>query len=821
MRYAHRSLALLLLLVFLALPSVALAGRSPAGVVDDRADTLSEQQLRNLDRTLAGLRFPYRVVILDRAFPDSPPADAQAQLAQVAQRLLVELPVPRDGILITVAMKERLVDFRTFKEGPVNEIFRTQKGADFGTFTGPITESFRQGAASGGVEGAIIGAVRAMEGMLAPPQTGTGNPSAPSSPSPPSPEAARGFLWWLLGALGLTGLLLLGLSYRRYRQAQIAALRVRDAFLGDLLGLMQRELPLAEGYAGAQTRAAAELTAAAADKALQAQQAGEEHQVGAQRLAHRLRFRAAASLMQEAEAAFQQGADAFVEARKAWEPVAFALRNWDVVQGETERALSEAAACLAAGQSRTSWPLSALEGRLQEARATASPAGERRRTDPVEAVSLLRQAASVAQAVQADLERLPELEKAYQAATAHRQEAEGAVATAKASLGLRFVEASPDAALGRALERERAAGLALPVGDVATAQSALEGAEAGVAEALRILEQYREALAKYPEQSAELNRELPTIGDEALASRSLREALRRAYDQEDWADLADLPERLAALQSRSRDGLDQAAGLTSPAVQRYLEATALLGGLLAERADLGSAFATLKGRPAQLEALANQAKSDLDAARQEVSAAEGLISGESLRLSAALATEYDQVRRELQAVSSLNETRPLPANRVAQAAQRLLPQARGFHSAVEEQARLAAAARAEVALAHQRALAAMAYEAHDRGGYAGSLRHSLMAADAAMAEGQYDFCLAQAEMALRCCRGLEDDYQSYLDEQAEAERRAREAASASSSGDGGSWSSSSSSDSSGGGGSWDSGSSSSSDNSSTGGGGSW
>ncbi|HYF76506.1 MAG TPA: TPM domain-containing protein, partial [Symbiobacteriaceae bacterium] len=137
----------------------AAAAPSPAGIVTDDSGTFSAQQLVNLDQALSGLTYPFRVIVVNTAFPGGRPADAEAQFQLYADRLLQE-QVPKDTVLITVSMQDRLVDFRVWSDGPVNQAFLAKTGRQFGDYSGAMLDAYRVPARAGDVPGGIIAAAR-------------------------------------------------------------------------------------------------------------------------------------------------------------------------------------------------------------------------------------------------------------------------------------------------------------------------------------------------------------------------------------------------------------------------------------------------------------------------------------------------------------------------------------------------------------------------------------------------------------------------------------------------------------------------------------
>jgi uncharacterized membrane protein YgcG len=825
-------LVALFTLVLAAAP--AWAGTSPAGIVNDEAGTLSAEQLASMDQALTGLRYQYRVVILTQAFAGDKPADAQVQFEQMMDRFLTERQVPQEAVLITVAMKERLVGFWSWKDGAVNRQIREATGRDFSAYNDQMVNAFRGPAAAGNVAEGVLSAVRVIEGIVpaAAPSTG---PSPSPSPAPyyPDPPRERTYYdpipvrpapepinwapagWTLLGFGGIGAIVLWALQYRTYRRRRREALAVRDAFLGELLHLMEKEFPMARLYEGEETRTQVAAAAAAADAALKVEQEAEETRLKAERNARFGLLPGASRTLLQALEQYRQGQQAFATAQDAWEPVGFALRRWDEVSDAAGQNRSVASTGLTGEKIRTGWALGVLAGSIDEAAATLEQGRHSRDRDPVMAVRLVQSADTTFQSALADLAAIPAVTQRLADCQAARQHAVAEIDEARRTLGLRFVELSPDDSLAAALRHEEAAAAALPEGDVGRVRSELDALDAAEAQALQILERYREAMRQYPLKSAALSQELAGLPPEQVAAAATLGDLQARFDGEDWADVRMVADDMAVFAADGRSGLDEVTRLTSPAEQRYLRAVELLDGWLARREELRKACAVLAARPAELEELCRQAEASAAQMDGLLEEAADQTLREGLRLPAALASQLDVARGELGSVQALGRLRPVPAHRWARTAADGASLAAGLREQVADVARRAAMARYELARAQQAAMAAMAYEQYDRHGHAGALRGALGSAEMALAAGNYEMALAECGRAVSSCTGLEQAYHDHLRavrEAEEAERRRQNDSFHSSSGSGGSGSWGSSSGSS---------SNSSSSNSGTGGSGNW
>lgn len=816
----------------------AAAAPSPAGIVNDESGTFSAQQLADLDQALSGLTYPFQVIVVNTAFPGGRPSDAETQFQAFADRLLQER-IPKDAVLITVSMQDRLIDFRVWSDGPVNQAFLAKTGREFGSHSGAMLDAYRVPARAGDIPGGIIAAARVVEGVLATAQSpapistpGSGSyPSPAPNPVPsdhifnqpppmpdPVPQAPPANPWPWVGGIALLGTAAYWtVAFRRYRLALREALELRDGFLGELLELMERDLPLARKYQGEETLSSVSAASNAADAALHAEQEAEALRLGAERFAKFQQFARATAALREATTAYQRAEALSQEAQKTWEPVVDALLNWEKDQADVGNRLAATGAALSAEKVRTGWPLTDLGARLSREEAQLTLARSNRDNDPVRAVRLAREAGATAETLAGDLGALRGLTQALEEQRQRRAAAEASVETARRELGLRFVELPPEPSLAWTLEAEQDAASALPPGEVARVRESLAAARAASDEAEAIVARYREALKQYPEKSAALSGELAVLpGEERLAADTLGD-LRARFAAEDWEDVRTVADDLARLQAEARGALSEVARLTSPAVQLYLQAVTLLDEMLARRKALGEALTVLTARPGALEALAAEARSNLDAQDRSLAEADEVALSNRLILPRDVAAQLDDARRTYHLAEQQGHEVPLAVHRWARAAADGAAVAAAALDAVREVARLAAAARAELARAQSEANSALGYERYDRRGHAMTLRGSLVAAESALATGHYQAALAEAGQAMNAARGLEMAYREYVAAQMEAERRRREAEEASRRASE-SHHNSSSSSSSGGGGSWSSGSSS---NNSSGGGGSW
>lgn len=776
----------------LAVAAPALAARSPAGIVDDEAGVLSDAELRQVDAELSGLGWTYRVIILADALGGRTPANADDPLADVAADLLVTRDVPQDGVLITIDMGQRFVDFSVHRDGAVNSTFARATGAPFASHTDRLLDAFAALAGDGDIAGGIIAAARTVEriappGAAAPPPatapsagSAPARPATPSGPSPqpaepisvPAPRAAMPpwFPAALVGGLAalLVGLFLLSLR-RRYRQELAGARSVRNGFLDGLIEL-EKELEFARLYKGPETQAQVAGAAAAAGAAHDALQAGEAHREAAEGLGRRWRYQAALRRLGQAAQAYRQGAAAYAQAQAAWEPVAAAVRGWEPALAAARALDSQAAGSLSAEQSRTGRPLGRVAQELAQAQAVLAQAGGAREADPVAAARLVAEVAGQFQAAMAGIARLVELGQELEAQQQRRAQAAERVAQVRRAGGIRFVEAAPEPALERAAAAGSAAGAALADGEAEGAAGALAAAADAVGEALGIVDRHLAAREQNPQKAVRLAGELSELaGEEAQAERTLAE-LRIRYAGEGWEDVAGVPAALGRLQEELRPGLDEAARLSGPGVQRYLQAEGMLDAWLAERERLHAAFAALTARPAELAALARRSEEDLRRAVSDLDHAGVVVEREQLVLPAGLRSDLRNARDVVGTVQELGRASQLPVRRWQQQAEQAAELAARLRHGVEEQARLAAEARHELDRAQRQAAGALQYERYSSG-TGPQLRGSLAQAEQSLTAGRYSDALGAAQEALQFCIVLQRAYEAYVREQ---ERRRRE-----------------------------------------------
>lgn len=834
-----------LLVVALASSTPALAAMSPGGTVEDRTGSWTQEQLSAMEEALQGQRFAYRVLILGQAFPDGPPADKVARFQAMTRQLMTDLAVPRDTVLVTVAMQEKLVDFRVWADGPVDAAYREVTGAPFGASSQSMLQAFAGPARSGDTQGAILAAVVRIEAMATPPSVQPLSPVPPVppvppvAPVPPVPPVAPVYpgtrdaapespVWpWVLGAsaVGLGGLwAAMAIRYRRRHQALLA---LRDTFLEDLLKLIQQDLPVAKGYVGEESHRAVAKAASLADRCIQVYDEGTAHCQRAERLARQTRFYAGLKALKVADEFYQAAACARQEARTAYQPVADAIHEWEAALAETAACREQAESGLADLQSSTGWALGDLGQQHQEGLAWQQEGEGVRTDDPVRAIRLVREAGDRFQWVRESLTRLREQREALAQNQARRSQVAAAIQDCRSRLSLRFVEADPDERLRQAGDLAAEAARQMAAGAVEAADTALAGAAAAVARANSIVERYREAIAQYPSKVDRLTQETRHLEGEVGAARQVIDQLRHRYDVEDWDDVRLLPEQVGSFAQQVWDGVREVARLTTREEQRYLKAVELLDGWLAERARLTGDLAQLRARPAQFAEMERQGQEQVAAATQEWEAAAKTVDRYDLRLP----PELDQQR--IAAESSLNGARlligqrPLRVNRAVREAGQALELCTRLRRDVAELKVQALDARDRLERAQAQARASLRYASYDSH-QAHRLQQALRDAEVAVAAGMYAAALAEAQSALQSSAALQLAYSQYQQEQERQRQAAMSHLSHQSSGGGGDWGSSSGS--SGGGGSFDSptdtsgggGSFGGSDNNNTsGGGGSW
>ncbi len=797
---------LMLLLCFmvtlLSIASPAVAATSPGGVVDDRAGIFSAAELAQLEDELAGRRFAYRVIILEEAFAGPEPADAEARFQAMTDELLAD--VPRDAVLITIAMKEGLVDFRAWRDGPVQDAYREATGRAFADSIDRIMDAFVPRAADGDMAGAIAAAADRIETLAAAPAqpapspggSGTARPSpgpgtsspAPSpgpggSAAPPSGSGgqAPGGAGARSAGPGLIGLVLAGLAalvaaalelalFLQYRRSHRACLELRNSFVSGLVKLHEQDLPLARNYDGPETRDHVQAAAAAADRAFDAYRAGSEKLAEAERLARRWRFGAGTRALDQVHKAFTQAAAANREAQEAYAPVSAAVHGWEGAVSETSTQRDRAAGALADLRGRTGWVLAHLQERVDAAARVQQAAESDRTEDPVRALRLMQEAGEAFAAVGADVARLAGQQQAHAAQQQDAGKARAEIEEVRVSLGLRFVEEDPVQALERALKQQDRAAERMALGDVDGAQEALEGGQSALDDVRAILARYREAVEQYPAKRQALAEGAGWLAGSQGPARALIEQLAARYAAEDWADVRDLPEALADLERRARADLEEAGRLTEPDVQRYLEAYRLLNERLAELAALRERAELLAVRPDRLAEAEGAAREQLARAEREWAAAQEVVARNGLVLPRDLAERWNRIDGWLGEARRLLAERPLRVGRVGREAAGALEMASALRRSAEELARQAEKARARLRQARAEATAALVHSRFHPTA-AAALQRALDAGEHALAAGRYNQALSEAEAAIRSARQLVAAYQRHLAE----ERRRREA----------------------------------------------
>ena len=298
-------LSLLAALLWVAAPAVA--ATSSGGVVEDRAGIFSAAELERLENDLTGRRFGFRVIILEEAFAGAEPVDAEARFQAMADELLAD--VPRDAVLITIAMEEGLVDFRVWRDGAVQSAFREATGRAFERSVEQIMDAFVPPAAEGDIAGAIVAAADRIESLAAAPAAQPSPATGGSGAGRPSPgpggsgvaQPGAGGAAARTSAPGRIGAVLAGLAaliaavvelalFLQYRRTHRKCLELRNSFVSDLVKMHEQDLPLARNYDGQETRGHVTAAAAASDRAFDAYRAGSEKLAEAARLARRWRF---------------------------------------------------------------------------------------------------------------------------------------------------------------------------------------------------------------------------------------------------------------------------------------------------------------------------------------------------------------------------------------------------------------------------------------------------------------------------------------------------------------------------------------------------
>lgn len=771
---------LLALIMTLAMGATSVfAAKSPGGVVDDRTGEWSAAELKDLEDKLANRRFAYRVIILEDAFAGQNLSDAQeeARFGELADELLAD--APKDAVLITIDVKERLVDFRVWEEGPIQSAFYEARGSSFRSFTDDMLNAFGGPAGRGDYSGGILAAADRIEALAkapaaAPsPSPGTARPVPVPVPVPtparPSVNAGQVGIVLVVIVVGVAGLVQITFTVR-YRRRHKEALGVRDGFVGGLVKMHQQELPLARNYDGDETRESVQAASAAADRAFAAFQAGNDTLAEAEGLARKWRTGAASAVLAKARRSFDEAAAAYAEAQKAYAPVAEAIHQWDDAAALTAASRQAAETGAAELRNRTGWGLPRVQERIEAAIGRQSDADQARTEDPVAAIRLAREANTLFAEITVDLDRLTAQRDAYDAQRQDSQKAKAEIEQTRTSLGLRFVEGDPNDNLAKARKQEALAAERMPLGDVEGADEALEAARSAVAEVRTILANYREAVEQYPAKRQAATQGAGALASDQVTARGVIQQLSGRYAAEDWSDVKELPAEMAGLERRIAAGLDEVARLARPEEQRYLQAYRMLNDWLAELKSLESRLALLVERPSRLEEMEQQARQHLSQAEVEWAAAQPRSSQVGLVLPFDLSDRWRRLDQQLSEVRSLLGMRPLPVSRASQAADQAMEWAAGLRRSVEELARQALAARERLQRAQQEATAALVFS---RFGpmHVTTLQRALAAGEQALAAGRYDQALAEAEAAIRSARALVAAHAAH---RAAEERRKRE-----------------------------------------------
>lgn len=769
-RFGAALLVLLFALVMGMGVAPATAAVSPGGVVDDRSETWSAADLASLEEKLSDRRFAYRVIILERAFPGAEPADAEQRFAALADEYLASAGVPKGGVLITIALHERLVDFRVWEDGDVQSAFYAARGSGFLAFTDDLLRAFSGPAGDGDLAGAVVAVADRVESLAQAP--------LPTSPvSPPASGTVRRIVWTpvqiggvLLGALAVVLSLVQVVLTRRYRRRHQEVLALRDSFVEGLVRMHREELPLARNFDGEESRSHVLAASAASDRAWAAYTQGSERLEKAQRLAGRLQTGAAARELEEVRRLFQEVATAHAEAEQAYAPVAEAIHGWETALTRATGARDGARSEFDGVRQRTQWSLSALEDMWREGVQRQQAGEQARDEDPVMALRLVQEAAGTFEQVRADLARLTEQQKALEAQQQDRRKAEAEIEEVRVGLGLRFVEEDPWVPLRRAAREEERAAQRMEKGDTQGAEEALGGVRSGLAEVRTLLARYREAVEGYSAKREELSAGVRTLPADQATAQGVLDRLSGRFAAEDWADVAALPEELSSLEKRIWSGLEQVGGLARPEEQRYLEAYRLLNQWLGELSALKARLAALTERPARLEEMERQARQNLADAESAAATASARRSEMALLLPADLADEARRLQAQLGEARRLLAARPLPAGRARREAGQALERATALRRAVDELGQRALAARERLSQAQREATAALVY-ARLSPPHAARLEQGLAMAQEALAAGRYDQALTEAESALQNARALVAAYRRQLAER-EAIRQA-------------------------------------------------
>lgn len=780
-----RALTILLALIMtLAMGATSVfAEKSPGGVVDDRTGEWTAAELKALEDNLANRPYAYRVIILEEAFSGREPADAVERFGEMADELLETASVPKDAVLITIAMKERLVDFRVWEEGSVQSAFYDARGSGFNAYTEDMLSAFAGPAGRGDFGAGIVAAANRIETMAKPSGSGHTSPGTASpgtsrptpvptpvpTPARPSVNAGQVAIVLVVIVVGAAGLVQVAFTLR-YRRRHKDAVAVRDGFVGDLVKMHQQELPLARNYDGDETRESVRAASEAADRAFAAFQAGNDSLAEAEGLARKWRTGAASSVLVKVKRSFDEAAAAYAEAQKAYAPVAEAIHQWDDAAALTAASRQAAESGAAELQTRTGWGLAKLKERIQAAIGRQSAADQARAEDPVLAIRLVREANTLFAEIKVDLDRLTAQRDAYDAQRQDGQKAKAEIEQTRTALGLRFVEGDPNDALAKAHKQEALAAERMPLGDVEGADEALEGARNAVAEVRTILANYREAVEQYPIKRQALIEGAASLASDQPTADGVVAKLTGSYAREDFADVLNVPAHMAKLEQDIWAVADEVSGLVRPEVQHYLSAHRILTDYLTEVANVQARLKLLVERPDRLAEMEEQARQHLSQAEGEWAAAQQRSAQVGLLLPADLSDRWRRLDQQLGEARSLLGMRPVPANRASQAVAQVLEMATGLRRSVEELAGRAIAARERLQQAQRESTAALVYS---RFGpmHVTTLQRALAAAEQALAAGRYDQALAEAEAAVRSARALVAAHAAH---RAAEERRRRE-----------------------------------------------
>lgn len=816
--------------------------------VTDQAGALSASQRTALTNGLAKRAIPYYVHIVASA--DGTLDD----LADQAQAWFNDQGLPDQAVLITIAMQEHFVEFRTRTDGPLDQAFVKETGEGFAAHTAKMVQAFQGPARREDFPGAVLAAVDLIDrlvpgvsgagapGSAAPSSTAPGSsvpgstapssatpgsvtPGAPTSstyippfPAPPSqqprfesiadeplsPAIPAGIVglglltWWSVAAF-------------RYRKMRRQGIKARDAYAGNLLAL-QDELPLLRRYEGAETRALCDQTQAAIDAALAKHLEGETERQSAEAVAKWGRMIKARRTMLAATQAYTEAEALTAAAAEAWRPAAEALRQWDEALPKAKGAQQESAKGLQVTQTATLWPLKGLQDRLTATGEELERLVQLRETDLVQSYRRLLELIEDLGALQADLARVEPLRDSLEQlpiTAAHLSERRRGM---QAAHSLRWVESDPDRSVQGALaERERGLTL-LQAGQVADADAGLATASFLLAEADDLLNRYQAALQALPELESKVRQQTDSLGALVQEAGHILTDLTNQYDEADYHDVADLAEALGQYRAKGFELAGSLPTWRSPAVQQYLAAYDQSTAFLAAWAPLEERLNGLRSRPAELAETARRAVEAQARLADQLAEGEGIIVRENLLLSEILADRLGALRKRLTEVERLATSQRRPVRAWLEQATQAAQQASQLRDDIEQLAYQAQQARAALIQIQARLGSAGRYSRYDRGGWTGQMDASLRAAEHALAMGLYHEVMHYAHEADRFHAALEHEFHRQQEEEDRA-RRAREQTAMSSS------------SSTGGGGSFhhNSGSSNNNNNNSstTGGGGSW